>query len=175
MATNLARRHTQLNYGSGKEFSTPIDEAQPGQKRALSLSDEGSDQAAKIKRPNSGRQDSSVPVPTYKSSTPWASLDRLFTQNAMTVCRGKMYAQQQVAIKERKCHAQELNRIIVKSHEHLVRLFDIFFEDEIVDLVYEYMDVSLRNIASLPERLSSPEIAMVCKAVRHVAFVGFQC
>ena len=112
MSTDLARRHTQLNYGTSKVVSIAAEEAQRGQKRVFPRSEEDPSLPSKARRlDTTARSPNTVPL-SFKSGSPWTCLDRLFSQNGVTVCRGKIYAQPQVAVRKRKCDMKDLKCLV---------------------------------------------------------------
>lgn len=75
-----------------------------------------------------------------------------------------------VAIKERPAgDRDQIDDIISITSSYLVNLERIFLDESTIYLVYECMDVALRNICSCPKGdLEACEIAAVCKEVdRH--------
>lgn len=76
-----------------------------------------------------------------------------------------------VAIKERKAeNRDQINDIILICSNYIVNLKRVFLNNSTIYLVYECMDIALRNIRSCPKgSLTACEIAAVCKEVNLTA------
>ena len=72
-----------------------------------------------------------------------------------------------VAVKEKKYNGEStLDRLRSTSDHNVVDLVEIFYDEGIIYMVYECMEVSLRSLSSTPKgKLKHFEIAAVCKEV----------
>ena len=171
------RRHTQVLYGNGKEPTLEIDEAEDGREVKKLKST-----AARVptKEPSVPKKRFPIkirsehpPTPavvavrklTCRTGEPWAKAKKMFLQKGMTICNGSSYQQLHVAVQQRKIEPGNAHHLRHFSHNHIVNLLDACLVSEDLYLVYEYMDVSLRSIASLTKKMSYQDIATVCKSV----------
>lgn len=115
----------------------------------------------------------SVPAPSVKRvkvtdrSSPWERYHRFMRldQGGPAIIAHSAFAL--VAIKERKAKDEkQADRIISIQSSYVVNLERAFFDSGTIYLVYECMDIALRNIRSCPKGdLTACEIAAVCKEV----------
>ena len=71
-----------------------------------------------------------------------------------------------VAMKKRQRHKELLTDIRLHSNECVVELLETSATKNSLYLIYEYMDVSLRHIASVPkEPFEHCEIGAICREV----------
>ena len=175
MDANLKRRHTQLTYGRGVDFG-PNSKPEPDKKKSKGTSGDTKGTTDGLTQSLKPPQESIPPVPkvvpvrtfTWRTSEPWRTAAKLFEQGSTTVCEGTPHQRSHVAVKERKIDTDEPRPLRIFSHEHIVSLLEAHVSSKTIYFVYEYMDVSLRHIASLTKRLNYHELGLACKAVGRI-------
>ena len=177
MDSTQRRRHTQVLYGNGNERTLEIDEAEDGRevkklKIATTRVPTKEPSGPKKRFPIKVRSEH-PPTPaviairklTCRTAEPWQKAKKMFLQKGMTICNGSSYQQLHVAVQQRQIESGDAQRLRHFSHNHIVNLLDACLVSEDLYLVYEYMDVSLRSIASLTKKMTYQDIATVCKSV----------
>ena len=170
MDANNKRRHTQLAYGHSLERHADSEQEHKRPKGATVTTKRPLIPNGRIPVKPSTELSSltkilSKPMLDWHACEPWKKATKVFKQGSATVCSGAAYNQLHVSILQKSMDTTELRSLRGFSHKHIVDLLDIFHANGTVYYVYEYMDVSLRNIASLTARLSYHELGLACKAV----------
>jgi serine/threonine protein kinase len=65
----------------------------------------------------------------------------------------------------RKPHGHDVQTLYACDHPNVARLLRVCYSENTMFLLSEFVDVSLREITALPEKLSAKEIAFICRAV----------
>lgn len=110
---------------------------------------------------------------------PWEKYQKLQHESA----KGKTYLAFEkaapgniVAIKEHMARADDMStqHLCRTSHTNLVNLLLLFTEPDKIYFVYERMDITLEQLASVV-KLKEPQIAFICKEVGHLTWGLFSC
>ena len=97
----------------------------------------------------------------------WKAFPPHFKQRTSTICHGKRHGRPHVAIDERKATSDNRKAFLRQiTHENVVHLLQFTWTSQKLFLVYEYMNVSLRDVATYASSLKYLEIGQVCQAVR---------
>ena len=78
-----------------------------------------------------------------------------------------VYSQFHVSVLQRTAKIKELQNLYQALHKHVVNFLKIFNIDGTIYYVYEYMDISLRNIASLKACLKYFDLNLMCKIINQ--------
>jgi len=79
-----------------------------------------------------------------------------------------------VVVKQQRCtNSTSVKGVAPCSHENVVSLLEIFYDEDVVFFIYECMDVSLAEIQSTRYgNLASYQIAAVCREVWHLPSIS---
>ena len=105
-----------------------------------------------------------------KKATPWGTYQKFFILDQAgpaILAHHNAKDFEIVAIKESKITTGVQNIFAFES-DHVVGILDVFCSDEKIFTVYEYMEVSLRQIGSISS-LDAYEIASISKEVRALS------
>ena len=170
------KRHTQLSYGgraNKHELQPNESEYEFKTKKLRSVRAEAGHPLVPVRK-SIVQSGSGLPTApgaaavrklVCRSSEPWADAPKLFAKGPTIICKGGRYQRLHVAIERRQHEAGEVRDLRHVSHQNIADLLDVYLSSTDLYFVYEYMDVSLRNIASLTRSLSHSEIGIACKAV----------
>ena len=177
MDPTLRRRHTQVLYDDGDGRRSETDEAEDERKikklRSATTGTLSEESTAPKRRFPLKPRSSPPPVPavtavrklTCRAEEPWERAKKMFVQKGTIICNGRSWQQLHVAVKQRQIVQGDDQHLRHVSHKYIVNLLDACLVLDTLYLIYEYMDVSLRNIASLTKKLSYSDIGTVCKSV----------
>ena len=174
MDTTNKRRHTQLAYGHSLEQNLDREQEHKRSKGAAVITKQPPVPKGRIPvKPTkppllpgaSSTKTTLTQTLDWHACEPWEKVTKIFKQGSATICSGSAYGQLHVSIQQRTTETREIQSLRRFTHRHIVDLLEVFNSNGTVFFMYEYMDVSLRNIASLKARLSYSELGLACKAV----------